>query len=589
MGHRLAAILVADVAGFAARMRRDEAATLARLKACEAEVIEPLVAAKAGRIVKRMGDGYLIELPSAISAVECAVAWQEALAARGSGAADSQELVFRVGINVGDVVVDGDDIFGDGVNVAARLESLAEPGAIWVSDQVYRLTSAHVGVAFEDLGEQAVKGLPTPVHAYRVVGPSALAGPSPPAAERRAAARPSIVVLPFHNARGNPDDDYFVDGITEDITSALSRFEWLLVIARQSAFAYRNGPLDLARIGRELRVRYALTGTVRFGGHRVRVAAQLIEVETGRQAWADRYDGELGDIFALQDQFTADIVTVLGPEIAHAEIERARRQRAESVDVWDLYLRARALYWRMEPDKNAEAIRLLERCVELEPEFALGHAALSICLSFAAYRGWAKPGRVAWEGSRQSAERAIRIDSNSPEAHYAAALALVYSGEQQRGANAARRALELNPNMAEARAVLGMAFAFMGEWREALTAIEAARCISPHSQGFYMFVAVPTVAYFAAGELESCLGWAQRYAAEWPQVYSGYVFQAAANALLGHDGVARLAIENAMRCNTRLCLGRVRKNPMFTRAVDIERLIEGLRLAGLPETRTDQG
>ena len=363
MQRRLAAILAADVVGYSRLMAADEAGTLAALKALRADVIDPAIAAANGRMVKLMGDGALVEFASIVDAVECAVAIQREVAAHNEALDSEKRIEFRIGINLGEVIVDGDDIYGDGVNIAARLEGLARPGGICVSAKVFEEVSNKLDVGFEDLGPQEVKNIPTPVRAYHV-----MADEPPTGAALALPDKPSIAVLAFANMSGDPEQEYFADGIAEDIITALSRFNWFFVIARNSSFAYKGRSPDVRAVAAELGVQYVLEGSVRKAGTRVRITAQLVDALSGRHVWAERYDRELTDIFEVQDEITTAIVGNVAPSFVAAEAQRAARKAPDNLDSWDLTMRANAHAWHHTPAEQAEARRLLESAVERDPD-----------------------------------------------------------------------------------------------------------------------------------------------------------------------------------------------------------------------------
>jgi TolB-like protein/class 3 adenylate cyclase len=366
---RLAAILAADVAGYSRLMGRSEVDTLARLKTLHRELFDPKVTEHKGRIVKTTGDGLLIEFPSVVEAVACALAVQQGMAERNSGTPELQRIVFRVGINLGDVIVEGGDIHGDGVNVAARLEAMAEPGGICISAIVHDQVHRRLDCAFEDLGEQILKNIADPVRVYRVA--SADSGASDARSSPAALPlpdKPSIAVLPFQNMSGDPEQEYFVDGMVEEITTALSRIRWLFVIARNSSFTYMGQNVDVKRVGRELGVRYVLEGSVRKGGDRVRITGQLIDAETGAHLWADRFDGSLEDIFELQDKVASSVAGVIEPELQAAETARSANRPTADLTAYDLYLRAYAMYLSS-AKQIPEALRLMEQAIARDPYY----------------------------------------------------------------------------------------------------------------------------------------------------------------------------------------------------------------------------
>src|SRR5438477_2995437 len=388
---RLAAILAADVAGYSRLMGRDEAGTLARLKALRRELIDPMVAEHKGRIVKTTGDGLLIAFPTLVEAVACAITVQSGMGSRNAATPEDRRIEFRVGINSGDIIVEDGDIHGDGVNIAARLEGVAEPGGICVSAIVHDQVRDRLDCVFEDLGEQSLKNIVRPVRVYRLrpeIGPRAsrpLSGvdAAGTAAVQPAALplpdKPSIAVLPFQNMSGDPEQEYFVDGMVEEIITALSRIRWLFVIARNSSFTYKGQAVDVKRVGRELGVRYILEGSVRKAGQRVRISGQLIDTETGTHLWANRFDGCLEDVFDLQDELTMSVVGAIEPTLRKAEIERARRKRPESLDAYDFYLRALPFASTAMPEDAEKALPLLEQAIQLDPDYSVAHALIAWC------------------------------------------------------------------------------------------------------------------------------------------------------------------------------------------------------------------
>src|SRR5580698_6992260 len=341
---RLAAILAADVAGYSRLMGVDEEGTLSHLKALRETVVDPAIATHRGRIVKTTGDGLLVEFASVVDATRCAIEAQRDMAERSADVPMGSRIEFRIGIHVGDIIIDDGDIFGDGVNIAARLEGIAEPGGVCVSDDAYRQIRGKVGITFDDMGSRTLKNIAEPMRAWRLrieANSSELVTPRTETAQRLALPdKPSIAVLPFQNMGGDPEQDYFADGMVEDIITALSRIKWLFVIARNSSFVYKGRAVDVRQAGRELGVRYLVEGGVRKSGSRLRVSAQLVEAETGAHLWADKFDGELKDVFDFQDRITDSVVGIVEPSVRRSEIERSRRKRPENLDAYDLYLRA---------------------------------------------------------------------------------------------------------------------------------------------------------------------------------------------------------------------------------------------------------
>jgi adenylate cyclase len=387
---KLAAILAADVVGFSRLTGADEDRTLARLRALRSDLIDPTIAVHNGRVIKRTGDGALVEFRSVVDAVRCAIEVQNAMVERNAGVQDDRQIEFRIGVHLGDVVEESDgDLMGDGVNIAARLEGIAQPGAICLSEDAYRQVRARLDLEVSDLGATQLKNIVESVRVYSLqVGlpaqPKSVAStaPTPPEkpAERLALPnRPSIAVLPFQNMSGDPEQEYFADGMVEDIITGLSRIKWLFVIARNSSFVYKGKAVDIRQVGRELGVRYVLEGGVRKAGNRLRVTGQLIEAETGTHLWADRYDGALEDVFDLQDRITDQVVGIVEPSLQRSEIERSRRKRPENLDAYELYLRAVSYMASPMPADARIAAGLLEDALRLDPNYAAAHALLAMC------------------------------------------------------------------------------------------------------------------------------------------------------------------------------------------------------------------
>ena len=582
---RLAAILAADVAGYSRLIRADEEGTLASVGAVLKDLFEPKVAEHKGRIVKLMGDGVLAEFGSVMGAIQMAHQVQEAIAARNLEFPQDRRILFRMGVNLGDVVIDGDDIHGDGVNLAARLESQAEPGGICISASVYEQVRDRLDILFRDLGERELKNINRPVRVWQWVAgesPSESTGTdwSPPL---ELPDKPSIAVLPFDNMSGDPEQEYFSDGISEDLTTALSRFDQLFVIARNSAFAYKGEAVDVKRVGRELGVRYVLEGSVRRAGERVRVNAQLIDAEIDRHVWAERFDRQMDDVFELQDDIVARIAATVGPEITLAEIERARSKRPGTLDAWDYYLRAIAAFHNMTKDDVDEAISLLKQAIDVEPDFANAHALLALCYLHIGMHGWVRPARQAFEEAERVANEAIRLGPSSPETHQAIALVLWATGKSEQAITAAKRAIDLNPNFAEAYVVLGLALTFFGDLEEGLAACQKAeRCSPRDTRGSRLYDAMGH-AYFMLGNYENAIEASKKCLHQDPSMYGGVVTMAGSYACLGRKAEAKRWIDELLRLIPRYSLGAVRKNPWFVRPEHIDKLIESLRLAGLPE------
>jgi adenylate cyclase len=454
----IAAILAADVVGFSRMASADEDRTLARLRLLRAELIDPTVASQNGRVFKRTGDGALIEFRSVVEAVRCAIAVQNAMVDRNAGLSAGQRIEFRIGIHLGDVVEESDgDLMGDGVNIAARLEGIAKPGSICLSEDAFRQVKARLDLGVSDLGQTQLKNIAEPVRVYLLqVGLPAQAKPTPPvepAKEENAARRltlpdkPSIAVLPFENMSGDPEQEYFADGIAEDTITGLSRFRSLFVVARNSSFTYKGRAVDIKQVGRELGVRYVLEGSVRKAGGKVRITGQLIASEIGAHLWADRFDGSLEDVFELQDQMTTSVVSAIAPKITQAEIDRARRKPAGSVDAYDLYLRALALSHQFTPESLSEAVGVLQKAMEIDPSYEPAAALSLFCFSW--WHSEARGERPQTDEALRLARRMMANVGDDPDVLWMVGWCLAYlAGETAAGASLIERGLALNPNCA---------------------------------------------------------------------------------------------------------------------------------------------
>ena len=496
---RLAAILAADVAGYSRLMGRDEAGTLARLKALRRELIDPMVAEHKGRIVKTTGDGLLIEFPSVVEAVACAITVQSGMGSRNAATPEDRRIEFRVGINSGDIIVEDGDIHGDGVNIAARLEGVAEPGGICVSAIVHDQVRDRLDCVFEDLGEQSLKNIVRPVRVYRIgpeIGPRAFRPLSGVDATGTAAVqpaalplpdKPSIAVLPFQNMSGDPEQEYFVDGMVEEIITALSRIRWLFVIARNSTFTYKGRPIEVKEIGRELGVRYILEGSVRKGGSRVRITAQLIDAETGAHLWADRFDGLIEDVFELQDKIALSVAGVIEPALQAAEMRRSAARPTTDLTAYDLYLRALAVFYPITKERVIEALRLFEEAIAIDPHYGPALSWAAMCHREIATSGWAEAPETSWRKGSALARQAVQAAENDPRVLVNAALVLAHFGDdigEDIGAmiGLIDRALALNPSFARGWNVSGILRNIAGEHDLAIEHIGIALRLSPRER-----------------------------------------------------------------------------------------------------------
>jgi TolB-like protein/class 3 adenylate cyclase len=587
---KLAAILAADVVGFSRLTNADEDRTLARLRALRSDLIDPTIAVHNGRVIKRTGDGALVEFRSVVDAVRCAMEVQNAMVERNAGLAQERRIEFRIGIHLGDVVEEGDgDLMGEGVNIAARLEGVAEPGAVYLSEDAYRQVRSRLDLAISDLGETRLKNIAEPIRIYALqVGlaapaPSAGAAAGEPPARLAMPDKPSIAVVPFANMSGDPEQEYFADGIVEDIITALSRFNQLFVIARNSSFAYKGRSVDVTQIGRELGVRYLLEGSVRKAGNRVRITGQLIDTATGAHLWANRFDGELADIFDLQDQVTASVVGAVAPKLEQAEIDRARRKPTESLDAYDHYLRGVAAFHQFERAANREALACFTRAFELDPAFAAAHGMAARCYAQRKGFAWIEDhAREAAEALRL-ARAAAQLGRDDAVALAAAGFTLVLFGALADGDAFLDRALTLNPNLAWAWHIGGFAKACCGEPDAAVAQATHAMRLSPQDPQSFAMQAVAALGHFLAGRPDEAHAGAQAAMRELPNFTLAAGVAAASAALLGRDADAADAIARLLEIDPERRLSNLALWLPFQRPEHAARWAEGLRRAGLPE------
>src|SRR5271167_2534301 len=469
---RLAAILAADVAGYSRLIEADEEGTLERVKALRRELLDPKIAEHRGRIVKTTGDGLLVEFASVVDAVRCAVEVQQAMPERNTGIAAESRIELRIGINLGDVIVEGDDLYGDGVNIAARIEALADPGGVFVSNTVHDHVRDRLPFVFEDLGERQVKNITRPVRVYRVrdadataKNPSVSSSPALPLPDK-----PSVAVLPFTNMSPEPEQEFFADGIAEDVITALSRYPSLFVIARNSSFTYKARAVDVKQVGRELGVRYVLEGSLRKSSNRIRVTAQLVEAETGKHVWAERYDRDLADIFALQDEITEAVTIAIAPAIADAEQRRALRKPPGSLDAWAAYQRGLWHLSKFTSDDTALGEKFFRQAIDLDPTFSGGYGRLAAAQGRAVdFQTRDLPETLSLEEGL--ARQAVALDGADAEARSHLANALYRRGDYEGGLAEAERALAISPNLAVAHSVLGKTLLFSGRPEKGIAAL----------------------------------------------------------------------------------------------------------------------
>jgi TolB-like protein/class 3 adenylate cyclase/Flp pilus assembly protein TadD len=545
---RLAAILAADVAGYSRLMGADEEGTLKTLNLFRG-IITRLIEAHQGRVVGTAGDNVLAEFASAVLAVRSAVAVQRALDRHNADLDEARRMKFRIGINVGDVIVQGADLLGDGVNVAARLEQMAEPGGIVVSGTVWEQIQGKVEFPCSYLGEQTAKNIARPLRTYRVdweqpdmrvVGSGGT--PEAPALPNK----PSIVVLPFANVGGDPEQEYFADGISEDIITALSRLRWLFVIARHTSFAYKGKETDVRQVARELGVRYVMEGSVRKAGDRVRITAQLIDAETAAQLWGERYDRDLANTFAVQDAITESVVGAIEPELQQVERQRAARKRPENMDAWDHYMRGMWRNYQFNAEDSLRAERLMRRAIELDPTLAPGHIGLARVLVIRIWWGWSEDPRADGQAAYAAARRAIELDDRDPYAHYVLTWPSLLRREHESALAAAQKAIDLMPNFVGAYHALGAIRLFLGRFDQVSDPIQRAMRLSPHDPLTMFYYYLLALAQYHQGHYEEATKLARTGIGVRPY-HLLYRTLAACYGQLGHSEDARAALAELRR------------------------------------------
>jgi TolB-like protein/class 3 adenylate cyclase/Tfp pilus assembly protein PilF len=578
---RLTAILAADVAGYSRLMGADEEGTHERLKAHLAQLVDPKIAEHRGRIVKNTGDGLLAEFASVVDAVRCAVEVQRGMMDRELEVPEQRRIRFRVGINLGDVIAEEEDIFGDGVNVAARLEALAEPGGICVSRVVRDQVRDKLDCTFKDMGEQQVKNIARPVRAYRIPieGKATVKAPLP------LPDKPSLAVLPFQNMTGDADQDYFVDGIVEEITTAISRLPWLFVIARNSSFTYKGRAVDVRQVARELGVRYVLEGSIRRAGNRVRISGQLIDTETSAHIWADHFDGMLDDIFDLQEQVASSVVGAIEPKLRFSEIARASRKPTDSLDAYDLYLRALGQHYKFTPESMREAIELLERALAIDPSYAPAAALMGPCRIAQRIQGWHLLSDQERADVVRLARKAIAMGKDDPDALLWAGLTIAYlAGDHAAAARAIDRALALNQNSADAWLVRGWVECWQNRPGPAIQAVERAMRLNPLGQENQGLKTLLAIAHLAAGRYEEAKDWADEALHERPEGVPSIRLKAILCGLLGRIEEGKEWLSRLLRLTPDATVNRFNAETSTFLAPEIRAVMaEGLRKAGMPE------
>ena len=580
---RLAAIVSADVAGYSRLMGRDESGTLAALKAVRQEVVDPAIAAYGGRIVKTTGDGLLLEFPSVVNAVRCAVEVQTAMANRTADMEEDRLFAFRIGVNIGDIIVEGDDIFGDGVNVAARLQEIAAPGGICISGRVHDDVRDRLDAAFDQGGVQTLKNIARPIEIWHwrtdAVVPEPATRPQVPLALPD---KPSIAVLPFQNMSGDPEQEYFADGMVEEIITALSRFKSLFVIARNSSFTFKGRAVDIKEVGRTLGVRYVLEGSVRKALGKVRITGQLVDAVTGAHVWADRFERDLTDVFALQDDVTVAVVSAIQPKLLQTEIAMATRRRPENLTAYDFYLRAMQQFYLWTRESLAEAMRLAHRALDLDPQFGLVAALAGAFHTQNVLAGYAIDPQFERKEAARLLRLALSVDDSDPETlAWASVISAIMVGDCESEIEIADRAVALNPSSYWAWNCRGWTYRVAGLAEEAVQSFERAIRLSPVDPLLHVTFAAMGYAFIELRRFDEAIAAGKKAQRQFPSYAAGaYRCLASAFAHLGRDAEAREAAARVLEID-----------PTFTISGWIARggqsnsklLIEGLRNAGLPE------
>jgi len=568
---RLAAILAADVVEYSRLMEQDETGTLATLTERRKAILGPLVSTYRGRIVKVMGDGVLVEFTSAVNAVSCAVELQKRMAGANKDEAADRQIVLRIGINIGDVIVEGGDIYGDGVNVAARLQQMSDPGGIYISDAVFDQVEKKLVLAYDDLGAREIRNLARPIHVFRVADgtiPVRTVGGI-------IGSKPSIAVLPFTNVSGDPSQQYFSDGITEDIITELARWRQLRVLSRHASFRYRDQTVDVKRVGRELEVQYVIEGSVRRIGDRVRITTELIDISSGGHVWAEHYDRDLSEIFAVQDDVVQTIVGTLVGRVQSAGVEFAKRKPPASLAAYDYVLRGHALPWG-DPEAGAEAQRMYEKAIELDPGYGLAHGLLALML----YAEWNRTGSdAALDSALELARQSVALDETESYCQFILGHTYLYRRSFDLAEQYYRRAVEMNPTNPEHISDMGAFLSYLGRSEEGLEWLERARRVDPYFSPAWYWHQLG-MARFTARRYDQAIAALERSSTMPPWVQANI---AACHALAGRLALAKECMTKAVCLNSSLSLRHVAKTEPYKNSSDLEHLLDGLRKAGMPE------
>lgn len=572
MERKLAAILSADVKGYSRLMAEDEVATVRTLTA-SCQLMGSLIAQHRGRLVDSPGDNLLAEFPSVVDAVACAVEIQQALKARNAGLPEHRRMEFRIGINLGDVIIEAERIYGVGVNVAARLEGLAEPGGICLSGTAYDQVEGKVALRYEYLGEQTVKNIAKPVRVYRV-----RLEPADAARDPMLPATPSLAVLPFVNMSGDPEQEYFSDGITEDIITALSKISSLFVIARTSTFAYKGKAVRVQQVGQELGVRYVLEGSVRKAGPRVRITAQLVEAATGRHRWAERYDRNLEDLFAVQDEITQHIVDALQVRLTEGEQLLVWRRHTRDPEAWNLVYKSIEHFRHFTKEDNIRARQYAERAAELDPEYAVAYKLLGWTHWNDARMGWSASPLESFQRAAELNDKALALDDSLAEVRSLNGFLYLYQRDYERAVAEGERAVALNPNGAEVSAMLAAILMFAGRPEEALRLIHKANRLSPYQPGWYLWVQGAICRML--GRHEEAVALLKAAIDRDPNTSESHATLAVTYSLLGRDAEARAELAAALAIEPALSLESVGRANPHQNPADLDVMLDALRKAG---------
>jgi TolB-like protein/class 3 adenylate cyclase/Flp pilus assembly protein TadD len=588
---RLAAVLAADVAGYSRLMGGDEEGTLARLKAVRKALVDPTIAAHRGRIVKTTGDGMLVEFASAVDAVRGAVEVQRGMTEQNASVPQEQRIEFRIGIHVGDIIIDDNDIFGDGVNVAARVENVCEPGGVCVSGNAFEQIRGKINFTFDDLGEKKLKNIERPVRLYAVRDVPSIAprttttiSPSDNSRPLPLPDKPSIAVLPFQNMSGDPEQEYFADGMVEEIITALSRFKYLFVIARNSSFTYKGRAVDIKQVGLELGVRYVLEGSVRKAGGRVRITGQLIEADTGMHLWADKFEGSLDDVFELQDQITSSVVGIVVPKIQLSEFGRATRKPTHNLEAYDWCLRAEAEFAKWTREGSGKTIRMCQKALELDPDYAVAMAMIAGTQVARWQQQWMVDQNKEIADALRYARSALEIDKNDAEVLARCALTIGYFAADLETANSlADRAISLNENQHYGWFTSGWIKLWLGDHQQANAHFSRAMKLNPFDELNFIVKNGMALAYLLSGDYTEAQTCIQKALVDNPKYIPALRVSASIEAALGHFERGRLIVGQILEFDPSHRISTAMVVRLSRKSEDRAKLAEYLRLVGMPE------